>query len=212
MNNTIKVAVIGGSGKSGRYLVQQLLKSGFELKALVRTKENFKINSPKIVIVYGDVRDYATIHSLINGCSIVISTLGGTPLSEPSVFSQATKNILRAMSELNLERYIVITGLNVDTKYDKKGSITQAGTDWMYANFPESTKDRQYEYELLEASSIDWTLVRLPLIIMTDEQQEVKISLEDCLGDSISSTDLADFLIEQIDSNLFIKKAPFIAN
>jgi len=212
MKNKVKIAVIGGTGKSGRYLVQELIRKGFNLKVLVRNPENFKIESPLIEIVYGDVRDSEIVKLLIQGCDVVISTLGGTPLSEPTVFSKATRNILKAMNKFDIKRYVVVTGLNVDTPLDKKSPKTKFATDWMYTNFPKSTKDRQDEYDLLVESQLDWTLVRLPLIIMTDERLETKISLEDSVGDKISATDLADFLINQIGDTSFIRKAPFIAN
>lgn len=212
MKNKLKIAVIGGTGKSGRYLVQELLRKGFSIKALVRNPENFKVESDLVEIVYGDVRDYEIVESLIKECDLVLSTLGGTPLSEPTVFSQATRNILMAMTEFDIKRYIVVTGLHVDTPFDKKSPKTKFATDWMYANFPKSTKDRQDEYDVLVDSNSEWTLIRLPLIVMTDERLETKISLEDCLGDKISATDLAVFMIDQIDDTSFIRKAPFIAN
>jgi len=102
--------------------------------------------------------------------------------------------------------------LNVDTAWDKKSLKTKFSTDWMYENFPKSTQDRQDEYDLLVKSKLDWTLVRLPMIVLTNNRKETKTSLEDCLGENISATDLANFLICQIDGKSFIKKAPFLAN
>ena len=43
----------------------------------------------------------------------------------------------------------------------------------MYTNDPNSTANKQKEYDLLLASNIDWTLVKLPLIKQTDETSEV---------------------------------------
>ena len=212
MKNNFKIAVIGGTGKSGRYLVQELVRKGHHLKVLVRNPENFKVESDLVKVVNGDVRNYETVKALIEGCSMVLSTLGGTPLSEPTVFSQATHNILRAMTEKGIKRYIVVTGLNVDTPFDKKSPKTKFATDWMYENYSKSTQDRQDEYDLLVASELDWTLVRLPMIEPIDERKGTKTSLEDCLGDNISASDLAHFLIEQISDTSFIKEAPFIAN
>jgi putative NADH-flavin reductase len=51
MQNIIKIAVIGGTGKSGKYLIQQLLGKGFPLKMLVRNLETFQIKSPLIEII-----------------------------------------------------------------------------------------------------------------------------------------------------------------
>lgn len=212
MKNKLKIAVIGGTGKSGRYLVQELIGKGFGLKVLVRNPENFKVESDLVEVVYGDVRNYEIVKSLIKKCDLVLSALGGSPLSEPTVFSQATKNILAVMTEFDIKRYIVVAGLNVATPFDKKSPKTKFATDWMYKNYPKSTKDRQDEYDLLVESELDWTLVRLPMIELTDERKETKTSLEDCSGDNISATDLAHFLIEQINDVTFIKEAPFIAN
>jgi hypothetical protein len=64
----------------------------------------------------------------------------------------------------------------------------------------------------LTESNIDYTLVRLPLIELTDKKSELKVSLEDCPGEKISATDLADFLIDQLSETQYIRKAPFIAN
>jgi hypothetical protein len=116
------------------------------------------------------------------------------------------------MSHHGVSRYIVTTGLNVDTPYDKKGPKTKMATEWMRSNYPETTGDKQVEFEVLSKSDLNWTLVRLPMIDLTDERSEVNVSLDDCPGDKIGSTDLAHFLLEQLSSDRYLKKSPFIAN
>ncbi len=213
MQQDTKIAVIGGTGKAGKYLVNQLIQRGFHLKLLLRNPERFSIKNPLIEVIKGDVNDYKTVLSLVDGSQAVISALGlGQPASETSIFSQATSNILQAMQVSGIQRYIVITGINVNTNADKKSSKTQFATDWMYTNYPNSTADKQKEYDLLLASNVDWTLVRLPLIEQTDEVGNIQISLEDCVGDKISATNLANFLIEQLTDNQYVKQSPFISN
>lgn len=213
MKSNIKIAVIGGTGKSGKYLIKQLISQGIQLKALVRNPENFTVNSPLVEIIHGNAADYTTILELIEGCDAVISTLGlGIPASEKNIFSTATTNILRAMEYHNIKRYIVITGLNVDTPFDNKSPKTKFATDWMYTNYPLTTQDKQLEYSILTKCSIDWTLVRLPMIEQTDTECEIQVNMEDCPGDAISSTALALFLINQLSDDHYIQKSPFIAN
>lgn len=213
MQKHTKIAVIGGTGKSGKYLVRELIKQGYSIKFLLRPAVNRTDtpNHPLIEIIEGNANDYQAISTLIDGCEAIISTLGmGIPASEKTIFSQSTTNIIRAMNEHQISRYVVITGLNVDTIWDKKSDKNQMATRWMYENFPISTADKQTEYTLLTASNIDWTLVRLPLIEQTDEQRQTQTSLEDCDGDKISATDLAHFLIEQLTDKNFIRHAPFL--
>ena len=207
----IKLAILGGTGKSGKYLVNELLGKGFHFKLLLRSPESFQLKSSFIEIVKGDARDYESVLSLVNGCDAVISTLG-QPRGETSIFSQATRNVIRAMSQYKINRYVVITGLNVNTPSDKKGPKTKMATEWMKSNYPKTTLDKQVEFDILSKSDINWTLVRLPLIELTDEKRKVIISLEDCPGDKISATDLAYFLIDQLSSDTYIRKSPFIAN
>lgn len=211
MTPQIKVALIGGTGKAGKYLHKQLIAQGFSIKMLHRKPEGLQINHPLIEIVKGDARDYQAIHTLLQDCQAVSSCIS-QPVGEPSIFSDATKNILRAMQLLGIRRYLVLAGLNVDTPFDQKSPQIQAGTDWMKANFPKTTADRQVEYELLTQSNADWTMVRLPLIGQTDDTDEIAISLQDCLGNNISATDLALFLIRQLTDTTYIRQAPFIAN
>lgn len=213
MKQYTTIAVIGGTGKAGKYLVNQLVQRGFRLKLLIRNPETFQLKNPLIQVVEGNANSAADIHLLMQGCDAIISTLGlGQPPSETNIFSESTKNILLAMTKHQIQRYIVITGLNVNTPFDQKSPKTQFATDWMYVNYPKTTADKQTEYDILSSSNVDWTLVRLPLIEQTDETGNTKVSLEDCLGDKISTTNLADFLIEQLTDDRFIKQAPFLVN
>jgi putative NADH-flavin reductase len=211
MEQIKKIAIIGGTGKSGKYLVEQLLKKEYHCKLLLRNPEKLKIANPFIEVISGDVRDYKSVLALTDGCQAVISMLG-QPKNEPTIFSQATKNVLRAMDERNIGRYILITGLSVDTPMDNKNRQVKFATEWMKTNYAETTADKQIEYNILEESNIDWTLIRLPLIEQTEIVNKVNVSLTDCPGDKISASSLALFILEQLSSETFVKKSPFIAN
>lgn len=208
---TNKIAVIGGTGKSGTYLVQKLLHKGYSLKLLIRNPENFILNNPLIETAKGDVRDEEAVHSFMESCDVVISTLG-QPKGEKSIFSDATQNIIHTMNYYGIKRYIVTTGLSVNTSMDQKNDHVKMATEWMYQNYPETTSDKQKEYQLLLESNLDWTLVRLPLINVTDSHFPIGTSLTDCKGENISSADLAAFLVSQIEDSSYVKKSPFLYN
>src|SRR5215831_5061650 len=106
MKNISKIAVIGGTGKSGTYLVKLLLSQGFHLKLLLRNPDSFQIKNPLIEVVKGDARMYEPIASVAEGCQAILSMLG-QPRGEPSIFSQASKNVIRAFKQVDIERYIV---------------------------------------------------------------------------------------------------------
>jgi putative NADH-flavin reductase len=208
------IAVIGGGGRTGQYVVGQLLEKGFQLKLLLRNPQDFHIESSSIEIIKGDVLDPAAVSSLIEGCDAVISTVGQRR-DEPLVSSQATLNILSAirMSEQSGRqiRYILVAGLNVDTPFDKKGEETQMATEWMKINFPAIHDDRQKTYRILSESNLNWILVRVPFIEFTGERAAVRADLKDSPGKKISAADIAGFLIGQLSDDAYLRKAPFIA-
>ncbi|MDV7695792.1 NAD(P)H-binding protein [Chryseobacterium soli] len=208
---TNTIAVIGGTGKSGHYLVQHLLEKGLSMKLLLRTPENFTFENPLIEVIKGDARDFDAVSCLIKDCSAVISKIG-QPVGEKSIFTDATNNVIRAMHLHGIKRYIAITGLNVDTPFDHKNDKVKAATDWMYQNYPKTTKDKQDEYEILVNSDLDWTLVRLPLIIPTSEHCKTEVNLTDCVGEKISAADLSEFLVVQILDETYLKASPFLYN
>ncbi|WP_394775179.1 NAD(P)-dependent oxidoreductase [Flavobacterium sp.] len=210
MKNIKKVAVLGGGGRTGNYLVNQLLKEGFSIKLLLRNPENFTIQNSQIEIIKGDALDLASIKLLLKDCLAVLSTIGQRK-DEPLVASSVTKNILNVMKDYEIQRYVLLAGLNIDTPFDKKSSKTQMATDWMKANFPVIQQDRQKAYDLLVESKVNWTQVRVPFIEFTDISSAISVNIEDCLGDKISAYDIAKFMIREMIDSEYNGQSPFIS-
>lgn len=210
MKNIKKVAVLGGGGRTGNYLVNQLLKEGFSVKLLLRNPESFSIQSNQIEIIKGDALDLESIQSLLKDCDAVLSTIGQRK-DQSLVASAATQNILRVMNNYKIQRYLLLAGLNIDTPFDKKSEKTKMATDWMKANFPIIQEDRQKAYDLLVESDLKWTQVRVPFIEFTDLSSEIVVNVEDCLGDKISAIDIAKFMIQEMNESKFSQQSPFIS-
>lgn len=206
-----KIAVLGGGGRTGKYLVNHLINEGFQLKVLLRHPEQFLIQSQQIEIVNGDATHPESIQQLVEGCDAIISVVGQRP-GESLVASRATQNLLDAMNHFGIKRLISLAGLNVDTPSDQKGQETLMATEWMKANYPEIHADRQKSYTLLEQSPLDWTLVRVPFIEFQEASGDLAVNLEDCLSGKINAGSLAVFLVDQIQDEAYIQKAPFVAS
>jgi putative NADH-flavin reductase len=211
MSQNIKIAVLGGGGRTGEYLINQLIERGYHIKVLLRNPNAFKIESPLIEIIQGDAIELNAVTSLINGCVAIISTIGQRP-GEPLVAEQATKNVLDAMDCYDVRRYVLLAGINLDTPFDHKGPESIVATNWMKANYPLIQEDRQNSYIRLVESNVNWTLVRVPLIEFNNAKSEVVANLEDCLGNKVDAGSIAAFLIDQLFVNTFYAKAPFVCN
>jgi putative NADH-flavin reductase len=210
MNNKPTIAVLGGGGRTGKFVIARLLEQQYPLKVLLRDRKNF-VTHHLVTNIHGDAIDPASISNLLCNCHAVISTIGQRK-GEPLVAACSTTNILGAMQIHGLHRYIAIAGLNVDTPSDQKGSQTVAATTWMKTNYPEIQQDRQNAYSILSGSEISWTLARVPMIEFTDGTGNYKVSTKDCPGTSICAGDIAQFLVQQLQDVQYLKAAPFIAN
>lgn len=203
------IAVIGGTGKAGQYLVNQLLLQGFHLRLLLRNPDKYHLHHPAIQLIKGDVLDPMALSQLIPGCDAVISTLGS---GHPPIFSSATHGIINTMQAYGLQRYIVITGLSIDVPGDDKSEWCRQASTYMRNSFPDIIADKQREHELLTQSTLDWTLVRIPLLEQTTSTGAYQANLHDCPAPQVSASDLAFFLVSQLTDNTYIRKAPFVAS
>lgn len=211
MNQHIKVALLGATGKAGNYLLTWLLHESYAVKALIRKPENYSFTHPLLEVVEGDIKDLQTARSLVQGCGTVLSMIGQKP-DEVLISSLATANILLAMQEYSIKRYILLSGITPDAPGDKKSEKVQQSSAWMRQTYPEVTADKQKAYEFLVASNINWTMARVPWIEQTEEKRGIITSLKDSSGESISTADLADFFVSQLKDNTYIRKAPFVAS
>ena len=209
MKNQSPIAVLGGSGRTGKFLVSELLRRDHSLKLLLRTPEKFSHSNPSIEIIRGDATDPNAMRALLKNCQAVISTVGQRK-DEPLVANRAAENIVTAMHEFGIRRYIFVAGININTPHDDKGAQTLAATTWMTENFPLIQEDRQQAFATIANSDIDWTLVRVPMIEFTEGRNNLSLDLKDCGGSKITADAIASFLVDALNDERHVRKAPFI--
>lgn len=205
------IAIIGATGKAGHYITKTLIEQDYPVKALVRNPEKLTVSSPQLTVLQGDATRMKDIVLLLQGCTYVISAIGQPGNSTP-VFSKVTTHIIQAMPAAGIEKYLLITGLSIDVPGDAKSERVQQLSAWMRQQYPALIADKQREYQLLAASAVNWTIVRLPMIEQTDNRYPLAISVTDCTGEKISATDIGYFLTDQLESDAYVRQAPFIAN
>jgi putative NADH-flavin reductase len=211
MKKKLTIAMIGGGGRSGQYIVKQLLSEGHTLKLLLRNPSNFSIEGRAIKIIKGDAADYDAIHSLLYGADAIVSTLGQRK-GEPLVTLKATENILQAIATHGVQRFICVMGLTMQHPTDRKRFETRLATKLLKWIFPSVVRDKQKAFDLLRQSPMPWTIIRTPMIEFSDVQEEVLVSLEDCPGRKISAASLATFISQQLTDTTYLRQAPFVAN
>ena len=97
MKNTI--AIIGGTGRAGKFLVKTAKEKGYRVRLLVRTPKKSLLNDPNITFIEGDARNPDVILSLLSGCHAVINTFGQPNKAVP-LYSEITSLVIQTMKDL----------------------------------------------------------------------------------------------------------------
>ena len=211
MESTNKIAILGANGKAGKFLVKEALDKGYQVKILTRNSNNIKITNENIEIISGDARDFASIRKLLKGCGAVINAVG-QPKNESYIFSTVTKHILEAMKEFEIKRYIVISGGSLNVTGDQKGIVNKIGATLFKVFLSKMMQDKYKELQIIQSSKVDWTIVRLPFVMEGNGIGRINKSLVDMPGIKIQNSDIAPFVIKQINSDRYVGKCPFISN
>jgi NADH dehydrogenase len=72
----VSVAIIGGTGFVGGYLVDALQAAGHDINALVRPGSEDKLHSDAIHVVSGDISSQEALRDTLRGCDAVIYNVG----------------------------------------------------------------------------------------------------------------------------------------
>ncbi len=212
MDKSYKIALIGGTGKVGRYIATKALQNGYQVRMLVRNPDKLTLRDNRIEIVEGNVQNFENIQKLLKDCQIVINTFG-QPIKEEPMYSSVTKKILEVMNDFQIDRYIGVTGGSLTIDGDKKSMINRVGAKMFEIIYSKMMIDKQREWHILNANKlIKWTLIRLPFIDDRKEIGYIKENLIDMPGTKITSQDIATFIINQIENSRYVHKAPFISN
>ena len=193
--------------------MRQALERGYHVTALVRTPGKLGVDHPSLTVVRGDVLDYATVEAAVRGQDAVLSALGHRRLFIPSrVQSEGTQNVLRAMKEHGVHRFVCETALGLGSSAGRMGLF---GTLLFLPLFlPIYFWDKSRQEQIIAASGVDWIIVR-PGILTNGAQRGTYRHGENVgsyiLSASSSRADVADFMLKQLTNDTYLHKAPGIA-
>jgi putative NADH-flavin reductase len=210
----MKLYIIGGTGKTGRELIKQALEQGHTVTALVRNPKRLKITNPNLTFIKGNVLDLQSFDSSINGHDAVLSALGHKRfIIKTNILSEGTKNIITAMQEQNVKRFICITSLGINDSRFKLGLYYTLFTIPFILLFYFLDKSKQER--IIFKSDLDWTIIRPGQL--TNGKKRLKYQHGLNVGNyiitkMISRADVADFMIKQLTDKTYIRMTPGITN
>ena len=212
--NRLQVLIIGATGGTGRQLVQQALEQGHTVTAFVRKPKKFKIEHSNLRVVQGNVRDYASLESAMQGQSAVLCALGHKRWFYPTrILSEGTRNILRAMKTAHAPRLIGVSSLGVGNAVGRLGLVSTF--IFVPMLLPFYFWDRLRQEKVIEESDADWVIVRPGILTngaATGSYRHGSKVGNFIIGKRISRADVADFMLKQLTDDTYIGAAPGVCN
>jgi uncharacterized protein YbjT (DUF2867 family) len=179
--------------------------------ALVRSKAKAE-GLEGAELVEGDARDEGALVQGLQGCAGVISSLGTSisPFREVTLLSTATRALVKAMNRQSVRRLVCITGLGAGDSRGHGGFVFDQLIFRLLLRKVYDDKNRQEG--IVRASGLDWVLVR-PMVLNDKPprgQVRAMVDLAGINGGEIPRADVATFVVEQLTSDEWLRKAPLI--
>jgi putative NADH-flavin reductase len=204
----MRLAVFGATGRTGDAIVRQGRAAGHEIHALMRSPGRLEVED----VTIGDVRDQAAVERVVAGADAVVSAVGGTRPGNLAVLEHGTASILLAAERHRVSRLIVIQGFHLPFSGDPRGLGRPLVAMMLRAWNRHLSADTYRMAEVLRASELDWTLIRMPRLIAGPPGEGYRVGRL-ALGpwSTVTTGQVAHFTLTCLDRGTFVRDAPMIA-
>ena len=205
----MKLVIFGAAGGSGRELVRQALEQGHEVTAFARNPAAVRAEHPGLKVLQGDALDAARVSEAVAGQDAVLFAIGINRRSTMTVCADATRNIISAMKEHGVRRFVVLSAYGASETKD-----TALYSKVLRSLIGKRVEDKDRQEELIRASGLDWVLVRPPLLTNGARRGRYRtgFDLPIKLFSSVARADVADFMLRQLTDDTYLRQAPTITN
>jgi putative NADH-flavin reductase len=203
----MKLAVFGANGRTGILLVYQALEKGHEVTAFARDPGKVTIRHEKLKIVRGDILDYGQVMEAVIGQDVVLSALGVISHKRSTVLSEGTANIIRAMEENGVKRFICISSAGVLGK--DVDFVTRYIRIPLY--YREEFRDKRRQLELIRQSDLDWIVIRPATLTDSPKTGKYQVTPLRPANRSVPRADVADFMLKLLTDHTYDRQTSAIA-
>ncbi|HZA17485.1 MAG TPA: SDR family oxidoreductase [Pseudonocardiaceae bacterium] len=206
------IAVFGATGKTGRLVVERALAAGHEVRALVRDPAKLTATGERLTVVKGDVLDAAAVGETVRDAEVVLSLFGHVPGSPKTLQTDGTQLIVDAMHRHGVKRIISLSGGGLRDAQDRPKLSDHIIRFLLKTMAGHVLADAEHHLEVLQASGLDWTVVRAPRLLDTPATGSYRVgSVGVEASTKISRADFADFILTQVDDRSYIRQLPFVS-
>ena len=209
-----RVLIIGASKGIGLETTRQALEAGHHVRALARSAAGMVLSDPNLEKVRGDALKSQDVEAALIGVDVAIQALGvglGDLFRPVHLFSDATRVLIAAMRTQGVKRLICVTGFGAG---NSQASISCLQRLPFQIVFGRAYDDKSSQERLIKESELDWTIVRPGVLTRGPRTGRYKILSEPSQWRNgiISRSDVAEFLVRQIEDQAYVRQTPVLVN
>ncbi len=211
----MNLIIFGATGLVGKQLVKQALYMGHHIKAYGRNvfTENLPENK-ELELIQGALFDEKQVLNAIKGCDAVLSALGGNFDGKDFSRSLGMKNMVAQMQKINVKRIVAVGNIGILNTSAEDATLIMDQPEFKPEYIPVSTEHFK-AYNLLKASTLDWTLVCPPDIINA-EVTGLFVTNADFPPTKnkyrVNAGDLAMFMLKEMTADEYLQHRVGISN
>ena len=217
----MKLLVLGATGRTGKWVLEEALQAGYIVHALVRAPQNVKrSHHPRLQLFTGSALDKTSVENAFKGCESIISVLNisrandfpWSPLrTPPNLLSLTIQNLLATPSIVACKRIVICSAWGVaETKKDIPFWFR-----WLInsSNIGHAYRDHERQEALLMSGAIPWTIVRPVGLTNGPLSTTIQESYDNFPKPNlvISRKSVANYLVNALKRTDLIHKAPVIS-
>lgn len=207
----MKIALLGGTGRTGRLIIDQALTAGHSLTVLARDPDRLHRKHPDLTAVRGDASDPAVCAELLEGADVVLGALGPVRGSSSTLMTLAAQHLRQEMEARGPRRLVSLTGAGVPVPGDEPTPLDRLIRTLLRLTQPAVLADAIQHTELIRASSLDWTVVRVPRL-QDGPAKPVIAGKVGTVRPFITRASVAQFMLDAARDGTFLREAPAISN
>lgn len=207
----MKLAILGGTGQTGRHVVELALGAKHEVSMLARDPAKVAVQHPSLKVVKGDARDAQAMEAALAGAEVVISALGSDTRKKATLREEAIRNALAAMKKHGSRRMVFLSAAGVG---DSLPQVQKASFLWRII-IPLMLKDPFADAlaaeNLIRQSGLQWVLVRPVGLTNGAPRRNVTaitdLSSTEGLKSTIPRADVARFMLISATEDRYLGQA-----
>ena len=129
-----------------------------------------------------------------------------------TTLSEGTKNIVRAMERVGIKRFVCESSLGVGDSKWKLGVIANLVAIPLFLR--NIFADKEEQERIIAASNLDWVIVRPTVLTNGPQRNAYRVGFD--IGhwffpSRISRSDVAAFMLDQVNGGTYLRKSPGLA-